>query len=329
MARLAAEYILPLRSTSDAGLGETTAYLAQLGQWLDVTVVDGSVQPLFQQHAELWSATVQHIAPEPWPGANGKVAGVMTGLRCARHDRVVIADDDVRYRKAEIRRIVEQLADADIVRPQNYFSPLPWHARWDTARTLVNRAFGSDYPGSLAVRRNTVLRAGGYNGDVLFENLELIRTVRAVGGREICADGLYVARLPPATSLFWHQRVRQAYDDFAQPRRLALEMTLLPLLVWAFRRPMRTVVVAGLVCALAETGRRRAGGAAVFPATSALWAPLWVGERAVCVWLALGARGRGGISYHGRRLKLAATPERKLTQSLRRLRTEERKVHES
>ena len=56
---------------------------------------------------------------------------------------VVIADDDVRYdpRPAHPRRRIS-CATHDLVRPQNYFSPLPWHAVWDTARTLINRAFG-------------------------------------------------------------------------------------------------------------------------------------------------------------------------------------------
>jgi len=36
------------------------------------------------------------------------------------------------------------LAGADLVGPQNFFDPLPWHARWDSARTLLNRASGGD-----------------------------------------------------------------------------------------------------------------------------------------------------------------------------------------
>ena len=65
----------------------------------------------------------------------------------------MIADDDVRYEPAALRRAAELLDEHDLVRPQNFFEPLPWHARWDTARTLLNRGFGRDYPGTLAVRR--------------------------------------------------------------------------------------------------------------------------------------------------------------------------------
>lgn len=314
--RLDAEYVLPLRWSDDDGLNELTAYLTRLHEGIDVTVVDGSCATLYATHAVRWHGLVAHRRPEPWPGANGKVKGVMTGLRHARHENVIIADDDVRYDRDGLERMLAALRTADLVRPQNYFLPLPWHARWDTGRTLVNRAFGSDYPGTLGVRRSVVLDAGGYDGDVLFENLELMRTVRAAGGRELRADDLFVARVPPAVGHFVRQRVRQAYDDLAQPVRLVAELALLPLLVLAATRPAKTrarvLPAAGLLaCAVAEYGRRRAAGATVFAPTSALWAPLWLTERAVCVWAALGARVLfGGVRYGDGRLRRSATPLR-------------------
>jgi hypothetical protein len=180
--RLAVEYVLPLRWVEDSGLAELTDYLVQLTGWVDVTVVDGSPAAVFRRHAERWEGLVRHLPPEPWPGRNGKVAGVVTGVSRARHERVVIADDDVRYDYDGLVRVSGMLAVADLVRPQNFFDPLPWHARWDTARSLLNRAFGSDYPGTYGVRRSTFTAMGGYDGDVLFENLELSRTIRAAGG---------------------------------------------------------------------------------------------------------------------------------------------------
>ncbi|MGI9121136.1 MAG: hypothetical protein ACR2G7_13625 [Acidimicrobiales bacterium] len=124
--------------------------------------------------------------------------------------------------------MVALLVHADLVCPQNHFDPLPWHARWDSARTLLNRAAGIDMPGTLGVRRSVVLRAGVYDGDSLFENLELIRTMQAVGGPAVSAPDLFVRRLPPTAEHFWSQRVRQAYDDLALPPRLAAELALLP-----------------------------------------------------------------------------------------------------
>jgi hypothetical protein len=317
-ARLPAEYVLPLRWSPGGPTDELTAYLTVLVGWIPVTVVDGSADDVFDAHHRRWAHLVRHVRPDPWPGSNGKVAGVMTGIRLARHDRVVVADDDVRYVRAQLASMVALLGSADLVRPQNYFDPMPWHARWDTARTLVNRAIASDYPGTLGVRRSTVLRAGGYRGDVLFENLELIRTVRAVDGRERRADDLYVARRPPTVRHFCSQRVRQAYDSFAQPARLAVELALLPgVLAVATSRPRVVLVAAAVSMLVAEGGRRRGRGAAVFPSSCALFAPCWVLERAVCTWVGLLLRAGGGVSYAGGRLTTAASSTRSLRRRLR------------
>jgi hypothetical protein len=308
-----AEYVLPLRWSDDAGLDELAGYLSELVRWIPVTVVDGSEPDRFARHARAFPPSVVHVAPEPWPGGNGKVAGVLTGMRRARAERVVVADDDVRYTQDALGRVVDLLEGADLVRPANYFDPRPWHARWDSARSLLNRALGSDYPGTLGVRKSVLLAAGGYSGDVLFENLELMRTVRAAGGIERRADDVLIRRLPPTARHFLGQRVRQAYDDFAQPPRLIAELSILPLLLLGAARCRRgTAATVVALVALAELGRRRGGGTRVFPATSALWLPLWLLERGVCVWLALIARLRGGVRYSGGRLLRAATPRREL-----------------
>lgn len=321
--------MLPLRWSDDAGLDELTDYLGRLAQWVDVTVVDGSSADVYARHAAPWRGVVRHRPVRPWPGRNGKVAGVVTGVRAARHEHVVIADDDVRYDYDGLAEVQALLRQADLVRPQNYFDPVPWHARWDTGRTLLNRAFGSDYPGTYGLRRSAFLATGGYDGDVLFENLELSRTIRAAGGRELPAPSLFVARRPPTASHFLHQRVRQAYDDFAQPARLLVEAAVAPALLQAVTRALRAdsrtrsrvlrVVAAAMVVTLAsaEAGRRRDGGTAVFPAAAALWAPAWVLERSVCVWAALGYRLLGGVPYAGQRLPVAAHSVRELRRRLK------------
>jgi hypothetical protein len=306
--RLATEYVLPIRwpEYRPGDAAELTDYLHALAGHLDVTVVDGSDRDLFAAHHALWADFVRHVPPDGPATANGKVAGVMTGIRLARHRAVILADDDVRYDRPNLERMVAELGAADLVRPQNYFTALPWHARWDTARSLLNRAVASDYPGTLGVNRDLVLGLGGYDGAVLFENLELIRTVRAAHGIERRVDDLFVGRVPPSVADFRRQRVRQAYDDLAQLPRLAVELALLPLLLWGARRPLRLAGIAASVTALAEVGRRRAAGTGAFPATSALWAPAWLLERAVCVWIALGSRMLGGAKYRDARLRTAA-----------------------
>ena len=318
VAALDGEYVLPLRWTHDRELADVTAYLRRLSGWIPVTVVDGSPPALFAVHAREWAGLVRHLRPEPWPGRNGKVAGVVTGVRAARSDRVVVADDDVRYHRQVLSQVLLRLDRADVVRPQNVFVPAPWHARWDTGRTLLNRALAADYPGTFGVRRSTFLAMGGYDGDVLFENLEMVRTIRAAGGTEDRAGDLFVPRRPPTAAHFRSQRVRQAYDDLAQPWRLVADLLVWPLVLAALaRRRLRPLAVAATATVvLAEVGRRRDQGRAVFPPTAAFWAPVWVVERGLCGWLAVAARLRGGVPYGGSRVRTAAHSRRQLRHRL-------------
>jgi hypothetical protein len=235
----------------------------------------------------------------------------------------VLADDDVRYEPTVLRQMMQRLDGAHVVRPQNYFGPdpaaLPWHARWDTARSLLNRAAGADYPGTLAVRRSALAATGGYDADVLFENLELMRTIEAAGGIVQHAPDLYVARLPPSTRQFLGQRVRQAYDSAATPARLLVELAVLPILGAVLARRCWRLLFAGAasLVAGAEVGRRRAGGRRYFPAAASFLAPGWVLERAVCAWWAVALRfGRGGVYYAGTRFRSAASSRRALRRRL-------------
>ncbi|MDQ3407572.1 MAG: glycosyltransferase family 2 protein [Chloroflexota bacterium] len=331
MTRLDATYILPVRVDGEASpewLAGLSDYLSWLAARLELIVVDGSPAEVFARHHARWAGEVQHVPPDADRlTLNGKVGGVLTGVRLARHERLVIADEDVRYGDPALRRLVGMLDEAEVVRPQNHFLPLPWHARWDTARILLNRTTGGDWPGTLGVRRSVVMAAGGYDGAVLFENLELVRTVKAVGGREILVPDLYVSRRPPEARHFWSQRVRQAYDEFARPLRLAVWLSMLPgvVLLAARRSWLGLGAAMAAAGALAEVGRRRAGGRDVFPASASLMAPLWLLERGLAAWLALGARILlGGVPYRGGILTRAATPSRVLERRHAAVRAEAR-----
>ncbi|WP_408649907.1 glycosyltransferase [Jatrophihabitans sp.] len=308
-------YLMPIKSDRGRDIGELARYLNDLSDSARVIVVDGSPPEVFDAHRALLSSAVTHVRPaEDVRFRNGKVNGVVTGFRLCGSDKVVIADDDVRYEPAQLHRLELALDTAELVRPQNYFRPLPWHARWDTARSLLNRAvIGTDFPGTLALRLNPQLRAAGYDGDVLFENLELIRTIRAAGGRERLMPDLYVRRLPPSAGHFVRQRVRQAYDSFAQPGRMILELALLPAFVLLRRRPVRLGALLGAAVGLAEIGRRRGRGHLVFPPQAVWFTPAWLAERSVCSWLALANRVLfGGVRYSGGRIRRAAHSDAEL-----------------
>ena len=317
-------YIVPLRWSVPGPIDGLAAYLGTVAGWGDeVIVVDDSPAELFAAHARSLPPEVRHLGPDPGRcSPNGKVDGIITGVELARNERIVIADDDVRWERDTLADAVSLLDDAELVRPQNHFRPLTWHARWDTARSLLNRVFTGDrqfpvgdFPGTFALRRGHLLAIGGYDGAALFENLELMRKVAAAGGRIDTRLDLYVPREPPTFAHFRSQRVRQAYDDWAMPGRMAAFLAIVPALAWllAQRRRRIALLTALAPAALAEAGRRRAGGTTHFPVSGSLLAPVWVAERAVCVWIALwrGLSGRG-VHYGRGRLTRAATPSGRL-----------------
>lgn len=304
-------YVLPIKWAEDANHEELTSYLKEIADLVsEVIVVDGSDSPQFEENARAWGSYVRHLpVDDDLNFSMGKVNGVTTGVRAASHDKVLIADDDVRYRVPELQRIHSLLDEAELVRPQNYFvRPMPWHATLDTARTLLNRSFASDYPGTLAVRRSLFMEMGGYDGDVMFENLELIRTVQANGGRVVSPLDLYVERQPPTAGRYVSQRARQAYDDFTIPLRMATWLSILPVVTWVVRGRRGGVAAAltGGAIGLAEIGRRRASGAEVFPFMSSLLAPVWLLERGISSWMAVYQRLTGGVRYGGGKIKNAA-----------------------
>jgi len=319
------DYVLPIRCDPcppDAHEG-LLAYLRTLASAARIIVADGSTGEVAISHAARFGAVATYRpVDEGLISRNGKVAGVRSAMRHASHERVVLADDDVRYTVTSLRVVAEALDGCDLVIPQNVFpiDQMPWHARWDTARGLVNRALGSDYPGTLAIRRSAYEAIGGYDGDVLFENLELIRTVEAAGGTVCRRPDLFVQRLPPTARRFWEQRVRQAYDDLARPSRLVVALATIPAISAALRGHRWKLLLSGglATIALAEIGRRRHGATAPVPATTSLFAPIWMLERGACAWLAVASRVvLGGCAYRGTIIRRASTPRRVLRRRLR------------
>jgi len=319
------DYVLPIRCDPcppDAHEG-LLAYLRTLTSAARIIVADGSTDEAAASHAARFHGIATYrLVDEVLRSRNGKVAGVRSAMRHASHERVVIADDDVRYTATTLRAVAEALDGCDLVIPQNVFpiDEMPWHARWDMARSLVNRALDTDYPGTLAIRRSAYDAMGGYDGDVLFENLELIRTVEAADGVVRRRPDLFVLRLPPTSRRFWEQRVRQAYDDLARPSRLGVALATIPAFVAALQGHRWKLLVSGALAtvALAEVGRRRHGQTAPVPATTPLFAPMWMLERGVCAWLAVASRVfLGGCPYRGTIIRRAATPRRVLRRRLR------------
>ena len=141
-----ATYLLPIRLLDARPIDALVAYLRSLSG-VEIVVVDGSAPGLFAALDSGIADLAIHVPPDPRIGGrNGKARGVLTGLGIATHDKIVVADDDVRYDAHTLSALAEALDRWDVVRPQNYFAPRPWHAIVDGARSLMNRALDETGP---------------------------------------------------------------------------------------------------------------------------------------------------------------------------------------
>jgi hypothetical protein len=292
-------YLLPIRRAtfSPTEARELAIYVRTLNDaGCDVLVIDGSPASVFREHAEVWRRVCRHEHVDHSFGyLNDKVNGIHTGVRLATTEKIVLADDDVRYTAAEIERACELLDKFDVVRPQNYLSPLPWWARMEAARMLINRATlrTGDYPGTCAFRRSAMLRVGPYDGDVLFDNEEIIRHFARAGATISYATNLFVRKRPPTFRKWIEQRPRQAYEDFGLRAKTALFLSLPIFAVWigvafgwkSFLAFLLMVAIAAV--ALAAAGRSRGAASRYFSKSVGFFAPFWVLERCMSTYWAL------------------------------------------
>ena len=308
-------YLLPLRRVraDRTEMEEFASYFRLLARaGCEVLVVDGSPPEVFAEHERAWRGACRHVPVNPkYRYLNGKVNGVHTGVDLSESERIILADDDIRYTATDVERACALLDQHEMVRPQNYLSPLPVWARTEAARMLINRGTlrTGDYPGTCAFRRSTFLRVGHYDGDVLFDNEEIVRHFLLKGADVCFALDLFILKRPPTFRKWLEQRPRQAYEDFVMRAKTALFMSLVPLAVllglFAGARAalgfVAFVSIAAMLCALRGLCRNKADR--FFPARLILYAPLWMLERALSVYWALYWRAtRGGYPFGDRLL---------------------------
>ena len=291
-------YILPIRRNnfSKAEGWDFADYFRSLsGAGCEVLIVDGSPAAVFEQYHQLWDDDVRHIAVDRRFGfLNDKVNGIHTGVEAASSEKVILADDDIRYTPDNIDQMCKLLDEFEVVRPQNYLADLQWWALTESARMLINRATLStaDYPGTCAFRRATMLRAGHYDGDVLFDNEEIIRHLARKRARIAYANDFFILKRPPTFRKWLEQRPRQAYEDFGLRTKTALFASLLPIAI-------TVSVLGGLLgfalfylllslvgWATALLGRRRGLAARYFDFFAIAYAPMWIIERAFSTYWA-------------------------------------------
>jgi hypothetical protein len=283
----------------------------------EVLVVDGSPPEIFAEYEKLWSGACRHATVDSqYKYLNGKVNGIHTGINLASHERVILADDDIRYTAHDVRRMSELLDSYEMVRPQNYFRPLPIWARTESARMLINRAWlkEGDYTGTLGVRRSAMREYGHYDGDVLFDNEEIVRHFRLHRARIAYARDFFILKRPPTFHKWVEQRPRQAYEDFVMRAKTAFFLSLPLLLIlcsliggwrWAIAFVL-TVAVGAIVLASRGLGDK---AARFFPRWIVFYAPLWIAERAASTYWALYWRAVHGGYPFGDKLLTKGTGE--------------------
>lgn len=292
-------YLLPIRRSAFSAdeAQEFARYFESLGAaGCEVMVADGSPDEVFAAHEEVWRSICRHEAVDRRFGyLNDKVNGIHTGVERASLEKIILADDDIRYTAPDIEKMCALLDQFEVVRPQNYLSPLPWWARMEAARMLINRATLriGDYPGTCAFRRSTMLRVGHYDGDVLFDNEEIIRHFAAAGASIDYAIDFFIHKRPPQLAKWKEQRPRQAYEDFGLRGKTAAFIAL-PLVIIASAIAagvaglfLAVVLIALVGIAVAILGRARGEAERYFPASIPFYAPLWIFERAGSTYWAL------------------------------------------
>ena len=306
-------YLLPVRRVAydEIEAAKLRRYFdTVVAERCEIIVIDGSPPDVFAQNKTAFGNVCRHKAVDRrYRYLNDKVNGVHTGMALASFEKIILADDDIRYRAGQIAEVLQLLDNYEVVRPQNFLRPLPWWAKMESARMLINRATlrAADYPGTCAFRRSAFLACGHYDGDVLFDNEEIIRHFAQHGCAIAYANDLFVRRRPPTFRKWLEQRPRQAYEDFAMRSKTALFFGLPWLLIaTALRFGLRGILSFIVVVSLgsifiAWRGRARGRAARFFPLQCCFFAPLWIAERmGSTYWALYWFLTRGGYPFGDR-----------------------------
>lgn len=290
-------YLCPLRTKvkKPESIQEFAAYWDFLISWgCEVIVIDGSPHEVFEEHHKLWKNVRHERVDNSFGFLNGKVNAVWTGLPMASCEKIILADDDIHYQIEDLERMNRELEEFDVVRPQNYFSPQAYWTLIDSARALWNRAAfrEGDFPGTLGFQKRVLLAAGPYDGDVLFDNEELVKHFQNKNAKISFAVDFFIERRPPGFKKWLEQRPRQAYEDFIMIKRTAFFAAILPASILLGAMGKRRLLFSGLTAIAAfsilkAVKGRRNGAENYINRKVALLAPLWVVERSLSVYLAL------------------------------------------
>ncbi|HYI09938.1 MAG TPA: hypothetical protein VEK57_12840 [Thermoanaerobaculia bacterium] len=287
-------------AASTAGeLRDLANYLSMVGvAGCDVVVLDASPRLQFELNARILRWVGRHVAVRPdHRTPNGSLDLVRSASVLAACEKVIVAEQDVRYTADAIGQVCDLLDMHEVVEPQDYLDPLPWWGGIEAGRILVHRGIEPqpDHGATLGFRRSAVISLRNLStGEILDDQA---RRLAAAGAEVFAATDVFVRRQPGALDEWLAQRPRHAGGDFGLPFKSAFFFSLVPLLLLlAILGGLQLAGAYASVIAFASVSlalRGRAGAGSFFPLHACLFAPLWILERSVSVYWALLRKLRG------------------------------------
>jgi hypothetical protein len=284
--------VVALSPASDSlDLRPFAEYLSTVGvAGCEVIVLDSS--EAVDEHRRILRWVARHIA------VNEPVDVVRTAAQVASCDKIIIADDNVRYNVADLTELCAMLDAHEVVEAQDYLEPMPWWGGIDAGRMLVYRGI-DPHPdrGATFGFRRSLLR--GLRGFDAAGSTDPVRVLALHGAEVVSASELFVRRCPPQLAEWLRERPREAGLDFDVPAKSAFFFALIPMAILLTLMGSGRLAI-GYISAVAFASlvlavRGRMGAGAFFPLRACLYAPVWVFERSVSVYWALLQRMSGTV----------------------------------
>lgn len=285
--------------TSDNTIRDLANYLSTLGlAACDVVVIDRSRDEKFDEHARVLRWVARHVSVRNEHCApSGPIDIIRAAALVSTCEKVIVAEQDVRYTDEAIGSMCQLLDRHEVVEPQDYLAPLSWWSGIEAGRILVHRAVDSqpDHGATFGFRRSAIPSLTSLGaGEVLDDQ---VRRLAAAGAEVYPAGDIFVRREPTVFSRWFAERPRAASEDFSQPMKNVFFFSLLPLLsllaLFGGLRLAGSYASAIALGSVVLAVRGRLGARDYFPLHACLLAPVWVFERSVSVYWALMRRLRG------------------------------------
>ena len=287
-------YVIAIERSAGAegDLQSLASYLSNLGViGCEVIVVDGSPRDVFDENRRVLRWVARHITPRQSHRHAQGIDPVAAAIDFASQEKVIVADEAVRYTACDIDQLCELLELHEVVVPQDYLDPLPWWGGIEAGRILVHRGIEPIGDGGTFGFRRSAVRGLRAIDVQLEESEEPLRRLGMRGAEVYSASDVFVRREPPQLTAWLRERARSADAELAMPVRSAIFFGVLPMaLLLAILGGLgvasgyaSAIGLASLVLAL----RGRSGAGAFFPLRACLYAPVWVLERSISVYWAL------------------------------------------